>query len=122
MNNDNCLSNMLEKIVLMQQFDRNNNIGCDRPMLQDSLTIVNTRPINLYCCCTNTIWTMPYDYNDLTGNSTTFRVENVNDNYATFRILIDNDGSYTATDNFFIIDLSYISCIKCLQDTLITNI
>ena len=65
---------------------------------------------------------MPYDYNGTEGTSTTFRVENVNDNTATLRILIPNGDTYTATDNFFTIDLDYISCIKCLEDTLLTNI
>ncbi len=122
-NNDgNCIAEILEKILMLQQ--QNNTItqlGCERPM-NFNTTLANTRPINLYCCCTNSIWTMPYNYNETTGTSTVFRIENVNDNTATFRILIENAGNYTATDNMFTIDLDYISCIKCLNDTLITNI
>jgi hypothetical protein len=121
-NNGNCIAEILERIIMLQQ--QNNSatqLGCERPMLTNT-TLANTRPINLYCCCTNSIWTMPYDYNDVTGTSSVFRVENVNDNTATLRILIDNGDTYTATDNFFTIDLDYISCIKCLTDTLITNI
>ena len=121
-NNGNCITDILEKILLMQQ--RQNactTLGCERPFLVNTTT-VNTRPINLYCCCTNSIWTMPYQYNGTEGTSTDFRIENINDNTATFRILINNNGEYTATDNYFTINLNYVSCIKCLTDTLINNI
>ncbi|MBR1385365.1 MAG: hypothetical protein IJ568_00900 [Bacilli bacterium] len=122
-NNDNCLANLLEKILLLQHIGSNDSSGCDRPILGNINQInANTRPINLYCCCTNALWTMPYDFNGTTGTSSVFRIESLNDNCATFRILIDNDGNYTATDNFFIIDLDYVSCIKCLEDSLVSNI
>lgn len=121
-NNGNYIAEILEKIlILQQQSETNINLGCERPFISNNI-LANTRPINLYCCCTNSIWTMPYNYNQEEGTSTTFRVENVNENTATLRILINDNGSITATDNFFTIDLDYISCIKCLEDTLITNI
>lgn len=121
-NNGNCIAEILEKILMLQQQNNTNiTLGCERPFIPNN-TLANTRPINLYCCCTNSIWTMPYNYNDEEGTSSTFRVENVNENTATLRILINDNGTITATDNFFTIDLDYISCIKCLQDTLITNI
>ena len=58
----------------------------------------------------------------LIENGTYIELESVNDNCATFRILIQNDGGYTATDNFFIINLNCVGSMKCLGDTLITNI
>ena len=122
-NNDNCINELLEKILLLQR--RNNNMpeGCTKPFLgENELSSANTRPINIYSCCTGTIWTMPYDYNEQTGESTAFRIESINENCATFRILIPTLDGYTATDNFFTIDLKYVSCIKCLQDTLVSNI
>ena len=124
-NNDNgsCLAKLLEKVLIIQRIDNNRTNGCDKPFLGNILTILaNTRPINLYCCCTNSIWSMPYNYNGTTGTSSTFRVENVNENTATFRILIPTDTGYIATDNFFTIDLRFVSCIKCLQDALVSNI
>lgn len=123
-NNENsCIAQILEKILLLQHMDNNYSNGCDKPFLGNVTGIdANTRPINLYCCCTNSIWTMPYNYNGSSGTSSIFRVEGINENTATLRILIPSETSYTATDNFFTIDLKYISCIKCLQDTLITNI
>ena len=49
-------------------------------------------------------------------------IENVNDNCATFRILIQTDTGYTLTNNFFTINLKCISSIKCLGDVLITGL
>ena len=121
--NNSCLSNILEKILLIQHIDNTRTNGCTKPFLGEiTNTLANTRPINLYCCCTNSIWTMPYNYNGTVGESSVFRIESINENTATFRILIQEDNNYTATNNFFTIDLKYISCIKCLDDILLTNI
>ena len=54
------------------------------------------------------------------------RIEKLDDNCATFRVLIANetDGSitYTATDSFFTISLDCICVLKCLADTLIETL
>ena len=122
-NNDNCISELLEKILLLQRINNNSYEGCAKPFLgENELANANTRPINLYSCCTGTIWTMPYSYNGQTGESSAFRIENLNENCATFRILIPTTDGYTGTDNYFTIDLKYVSCIKCLQDALVSNI
>lgn len=118
-NNGNCISELLEKILILQQVN-NTQEGCNKPFLGDLGSSFNTRPINLYCCCTNALWTMPYTYNEQTGESSVFRIENVNENCATFRILIPTETGYTSTNNFFTIDLKYVSCIKCLEDTFVT--
>ena len=121
--NNNCIASILEKILILQQSSDPIENGCNKPFLGEiATTSFNTRPINLYSCCSNTLWTMPYNYNGTTGTSTVFRIENINDNCATFRILINDEGTISATDNFFVIDLDYVSCIKCLQDTLVTNL
>ena len=120
--NNNCISNILENILLLQEQRSTNGIGCTKEMLGETSENANTIPINIYTCCNNAIWTMPYDYQGATGESTFFRIESINNNTATFRILINTAGVYTATDNFFIIDLDCVSCIKCLKDTLITTI
>ena len=122
-NDGTCIAKILEKILLIQHIDNNRSLGCDKPFLGNITTILaNTRPINLYCCCTNSIWTMPYNFNGEEGTSNVFRVESVNENTATLRILIPTDTGYTATDNFFTIDLRFISCIKCLNDALVANL
>lgn len=120
--NGNCLAKVLEAILLLQQTEDNATSGCDKPFLGNISLIANTRPINLYCCCTNKIWEMPYDYNGDTGVSSFFRIENVNENCATFRILIPSGTSYTATNNFFIINLNCVGSIKCLADALVANV
>lgn len=119
---DNCLANLLEKIILLQQAGENNTNGCDKPFLGNVSLMANTRPINLYSCCTNKIWEIPFNYNCQTGVSSFFRIECVNDNCATFRILIKDNDEFIATNNFFIIDLNCVSSIKCLADTLVSNL
>ena len=122
-NSGNCISEILEKILLLQRINNNKINGCNKPFLGELETQgANTRPINIYSCCTGNIWTMPYNYNGTVGESTAFRIESINENCATFRILIPTDDGYTATDNYFTIDLKNVSCIKCLQDSLISNI
>jgi len=115
--NDNydCLSKYLESILLLQQEYCTVQGGCNKPFLGGGETNNNTKPLNLYSCCTGRIWSMPYNYNEEAGESTTFRIENMNDNYATFRILIPTDNGYVFTNNFFTIDLNNIVCIKCLN-------
>ncbi len=121
--NENNFSNLLEKILLLQQTQNNIQNGCSKPFLgNDNLLTANTRPLNIYCCCTNKIWEMPYTYNGVSGTSSTFRIENLNNNIATFRILASINNTLVATDNYFMINLNYISCIKCLNDVLIQNI
>lgn len=122
-NNGNCIAGLLEKILILQQTEVPNTLGCNRPILGNNPGInANTRPLNLYCCCNNSLWTMPYNYNGTVGDSSIFRIENIIDNYATFRILVQNEDNMVATDNFFTINLDYISCVKCLEDQLVSNI
>jgi len=120
-NNGSCLASLLENIILLQQ-TINNTIGCDQPILGSIAPIANTRPLNLYSCCNGTMWNMPYTIGDTTGTSTFFRVENVNDNCATFRILISNGDTYTSTNNYFTVNLKCIGAIKCLTDTFVNGI
>ncbi len=122
--NGGCLAQVLENIILLQQAGDNAPSGCDKPFLGNISLIANTRPINLYCCCTNKIWEMPYDYNGETGISSFFRIENVNENCATFRILLPatTTGGYTATNNFFVINLNCVGSMKCLADALVSNL
>ncbi len=92
--------------------------GCTRPFLGPNSTLCyNTRPIMLFTCCTGTNWTMPYEENGETLTSTVFRVENVDGNCATFRVLIpEEDGTYRLSNSFFTIDLSCVLAIQCLND------
>ncbi len=114
-NNGNCLAELLEKILIIQQNENQIIDGCSNVSLLNN----NTRPITLYCCCTNDLWTMPYNYDGNNGVTSVFRIESINDNCATFRMLIPGNDSYLLTDNFFTINLNYVSCIKCLSNQII---
>ena len=97
--------------------------GCTRPFLGPSTDTIcyNTRPITLFTCCTGTNWTFPYEINGTTGTSTVFRIENVEGNCATFRVLIpttiDDETSYTLSNSYFTIDLDCVLALQCLPDT-----
>jgi len=94
--------------------------SCDRPFLGiNNSNIFNTRPITLYTCPTNTLWTMPFVDGDETGTSTVFRVETVEDCCATFRVLREVDGTLESTDSFFTINLNCVGAIQCLDDVYI---
>ena len=129
--NSKCLAEILERILMLQQRndDCSDDNTCTRPFLGPSLNIIclNTRLISLYSCCNNTIWTMPYTLNGITGNSSVFRIESLDDECATFRVLAPNPDTtatvpYVATEDFFTIKLCCIGVIKCLGDTSIAGI
>ena len=110
-------------LLQKQESDCDNYTGCDKPFLGPIIqnACYNTRPIMLFTCCTGTNWEMPYELNGTSGTSTVFRIENVEGNCATFRVLIPNTGedetTYTLSNSFFTIDLSCVLAIQCLPDT-----
>ena len=132
-NNNECSCSFiktLELILTLQQkgevCDVNN--GCSKPFLGPILNSVclNTRPITLYSCCTHALWSMPYTLNGTQGNSTVFRIENLDDNCATFRVLVANADSttepYLSTNSFFTMNLNCCCAIRCLNDCFVDNI
>ena len=128
---NNSLANVFESIIMLQQrsdvcLDDNT---CTRPFLgpTQNITCPNTRPINLYCCCNNALWTMPYTLNNTGGESSTFRVESLDDECVTCRVLAPNPditstSPYLSTEDFFTIKLNCIGALKCLNDTSITGV
>ena len=136
-NNDNeeknCVSEILKVILVLQENACPDNCldSCDRPMLGGgpNCLICNTRPVMLYTCCGNgTPWSMPTTKDvttacdDTTTCSTVFRVEKIEGNCCTFRVLTDNPDTtslnpYIATNSFFTVNLNCVCCIRCLQDT-----
>jgi hypothetical protein len=140
MNNNNncqetsCIAEILNVILVLQQNACPDNCldSCDRPMLGGgpNCLICNTRPIMLYTCCGNgTPWSMPITKDTTTSCtaatttcSSVFRVEKVDGNCCTCRVLTDNTDStslnpYVATNSFFTMNLDCICCIRCLSDT-----
>ena len=131
MKNQRChetsISKILDFILNLQnatnQVDLNDNLGCDKPCLGTGNTIFNTRPITLYCCSTGELWSMSYNLNGETSESTTFKITKMDCNCATFEILAPNPDTtnplipYISTNNFFTINLDCILAIRCLGDT-----
>lgn len=105
--------------------------SCDRPVLGCGTTccVCNTRPIMLYSCCasgTNPL-SMPISKDIVTcatpaDCSSVFRVEKLEGNSATFRVLAPNTEEtslypYVSTNSFFTINLECLCLIRCLNDT-----
>lgn len=137
-NGSNCIAEILNVILVLQQNACPENCldSCDRPVLGGgpNCLICNTRPIMLYTCgCCGTPWRMPVckdssancDAVEADSNrrcSEVFRVEKVDGNCCTCRVLQDNPDTnslnpYIATNSFFTMDLSCVCCIRCLSDT-----
>lgn len=119
-----CLYNLLNNIIKLQKQDSSccNLGGCDKPFLGPTPDVIcyNTRPINLYNCQTGELWSIDYLNNGTESTSVVFRCEKLDDCCCTCRILIDNgDGTYTATNQFFTINLNCVSAVKCQPDTYI---
>ena len=124
-NCSSCISEVLERIIELQKqdFDCGNFTGCDKPFLGPITNTVcyNTRPIQLYICCTGTPWTFDYTLADgSTGSSNVLRIESLDDCCATCRILYLSDSAtseYSNTNQFVTIDLNCCGAIRCLTDT-----
>ena len=130
----NCINEILCVILVLQENSCPDNClqTCDRPVLGGGTNclICNTRPVMLYTCCGNgTPWSMPITKDSTatcTGSSATcsnvFRVEKIEGNCCTFRVLADNTDEtsvypYVATNVFFTMDCDCLCCIRCLSDT-----
>ncbi len=132
----NCINEILCVILVLQENACPDNClqTCDRPVLGGGANclICNTRPVMLYCCAGNGLpWSMPIT-KDSTEScagetqtatcSNVFRVEKIEGNCCTFRVLAPNDDTtsvlpYVATNVFFTMDCSCLCGIRCLSDT-----
>lgn len=136
---NNCIAEILTVINVLQQnatcCGESCLDTCDRGFLGCSTESLNcnTRPVMLYTCCGNgTPWSMPTTKADINCNecgtscSNVFRVEKVDDNCATFRVLEKNCDEkekhrtpFIATNSFFTMNLDCCCAIRCLQDTFV---
>ena len=120
-----CIYDILKKILLLQKqdFDNESYSGCDKPYLGPVCTPVsyNTRPIQLYNCCTGNAWSFPYTINNVTTETSVFRIEALDECCCTCRLLYldPTSNQYVGTNEFATIDLNCCGAIKCLQDTFI---
>jgi len=132
--NDNSIAGILKVILALQQNACPDTCldTCDRPLLGggNGCLICNTRPVMLYTCCANgQPWSMPITKDDTSSCvsatetcSTVFKVEKVEGDAATFRVLAPNPDTtslypYVSTNSFFTMDLSCCCVIRCLSDT-----
>ena len=125
----NCICEILSVICVLQSnaCPENSLDTCDRPMLGggSNCLVCNTRPVN------GVPFSMPTTKDALTncsGNSLTetcspvFRVEKIEGNCCTFRVLAENPDTtsllpYVTTNSFFTMDCSCLCAIRCLSDT-----
>jgi len=126
-----CLTSILETILCLQNSKDESCevLGCDKPYLgpTPSLVCYNTRPINLYNCTTGCRWSFPYTLGSVNGTSSIFRLENLEGNCCTCRVLAQNPDTsssepYVLTSTFFTINLDCVSAIKCLPDVLVSGV
>lgn len=126
-----CLTSILETILCLQNSKDESCevLGCDKPYLgpTPSLVCYNTRPINLYNCTTGCRWSFPYTLDSVNGTSSIFRLENLEGNCCTCRVLAPNPDTsssepYVLTSTFFTINLDCVSAIKCLPDVLVSGV
>lgn len=133
-----CIAEILKVICILQQNANNSEScleTCDRGFLGNNPSCVccNTRPIMLYTCCGNgTPWAMPITRENINCNSVgatcsnVFRIEKIDGNCATFRVLANNPDTesatvspYIATNSFFTMNLNCVCALKCLNDTVV---
>lgn len=122
-NCSSCIFDILKKILILQKRNHecDNFSGCDKPFLGPTITDVcyDTRPIQLFGCCTGTPWTFDYTTTDgVTGSSSILRVESLDDCCCTCRILYfdTTTSTYQSTDEFVTIDLNCCGAIRCYSD------
>ena len=130
---NNCIHEILKTILVLQ---REANVTdccldtCDKKCLgcTPSVCFFNTRPITLYMkgCCNTQLQIPISKLPTETTTSNVFRIEKLDNNCATFRVLVptveDEIVTYTATNSFFTINLDCICVLKCLADTFIDTL
>lgn len=138
MNNDTnkngSIKEVLQVILLLQQNACTSSCidSCDRPMLGTgtSCLMCNTRPVMIYTCSSNGVpWSMPTSkdvttacFQGMENCSSVFRVEKLDGNCCTFRVLADNPDTtslnpFIATNSLFTMDLDCLCVCRCLNDT-----
>ena len=135
----NCIAEVLKVIDVLQKnaCPENCSDSCDRPILGGGTNcyVFNTRPVQLFTCCGNGIpFSMPVckDFIEVCSTttglnpsencSTIFRVEKLEGNCCTFRVLVPNTDTtncnipWLATNSFFTFDCDCLCAIRCLSD------
>jgi Spore coat protein Z. len=129
--NESCFLNTLHLIDTLQKNSNHEeecDTSCQRPFLSNinRPIYINTRPITFYRCDNSQI---SIDFLDDFGNLNTsniFRIENIDGNCITCRILTpitrierESNEEYEATTQTAVINLGCVCAIKCLPDTFV---
>lgn len=134
MNENNCcFAKTLKLIDILQRSSENNECfdnSCSRPFLGINVPSLcfNTRPVTFYGCNNNLItvnYSTVINGETLTGTSSTFRVEKVDDGCVVLSILIPNPDTedtirpFINTRDTITINLGCVCALKCLGDTIV---
>ena len=136
--NRNCIAELLNVILILQQNACCDSVldSCDRPMLGGGTNclVCNTRPVMLYTCCNSgeplsmpivKDSTVSCDPSDPAACSSVFRVEKLDGNCCTFRVLTPNPDTtaigqpFIATNSFFTMNLDCCCIVRCLSDSFV---
>ncbi len=132
-NSSCCFAKTLKLIDILQRSSEQDECfdnTCNRPFLGVNAPSLcfNTRPVTFYGCNNNLI-TVNYSTiingQSLTGTSSTFRVEKVDDGCVVVSILIPNPdptntiSPYITTNDTATINLGCVCALKCLPDTIV---
>lgn len=131
--NSCCFTKTLKLIDILQRSSEQDECfdnTCSRPFLGLNMPSLcfNTRPVTFYGCNNNLItvnYTTVINGETLTGTSSIFRIEKVDDGCVTVSILIPNPDTadtirpYITTRNTATINLGCVCALKCLADTIV---
>ncbi len=118
---DNTNNYLLDILKLINNLQKNATCGdinnsCTKPILGENNNVIyNTRPVTFYLCNNNAL---TVSYTD--GETNVFRVENIDGNCVTVRLLVASEGNITATNEFATINIGCIAAIQCLNDINLT--
>lgn len=119
------ISELCAKIISMQKRAVRSELdeSCDREFLGfKERCETNTRPVTFYAPDRGE-WMFPVDRED-SGcrggeKSCVFRLEKVEDDTVTCRVLDQDGDKFKSTDSFFILKIKDIAAIRCLEDVFV---
>lgn len=127
MTTNRCIKNLLKLIALLQDNSLDEccvEEGCTKPFLGPTINCIcyNTRVITLYNK-KGTLLTGSYlNSNGQSEVSSLFRVEHINDNCVTLRVLYKDNNNYIASNSFINVNLGCICAIQCIEDAVVSNL
>ena len=126
MRTNHCIRNLFRLICLLQENSVNRHCledGCSKPYLGPDINQIcyNTRVVTLYTK-NGTLLSSNYLDNGNILSSSFFRIEKVLDDCVVLRILSNVDDTYISTNSFITVNLGCICAVKCVVDTVVSNL